>query len=55
MDPALGDKIADQGYYRVTHQSADHVLANWGERLTIEAIERQAFGYQDIAVLRRGT
>jgi SAM-dependent methyltransferase len=53
MDPSLGNTIADQGYYRVTHQSADHVRAYWGERLTVEAIEPQAFGYQDIAVLRR--
>jgi hypothetical protein len=29
------------------------VRAYWGERLTVEAIEPQAFGYQDIAVLRR--
>ena len=53
LDPALGDGIADPGYYRVTHQSAGHVRANWAERLTVKAIEPQAFGYQDIAVLRR--
>ncbi len=52
-DPALDGKIADAAYYRVTHQSPEQVRRDWTGRLKIEAIEQQAFGYQDIAVLRR--
>jgi SAM-dependent methyltransferase len=54
LDPALEGKIADSSYYRVTHQSVAQVRAAWEGALRIEAIEPQAFGYQDIAVLRRG-
>lgn len=52
-DPALAGKIADSNYYRVTHQTAAQVRKCWRGRLTLVAIEHQAFGYQDVAVLRR--
>jgi SAM-dependent methyltransferase len=52
-DPALAGKIADETYYRVTHQSPAQVMRSWQGLLAVVAIEHQAFGYQDIAVLRR--
>ena len=52
-DPALHGKIADENYYRVTHQSPAHVSRLWQGKLEVRAIEHQAFGYQDIAVLAR--
>jgi SAM-dependent methyltransferase len=51
-DPALGSSIADDRYYRVTHQSAQRTRAAWSREMTVVHIEPQAFGYQDVAVLR---
>jgi SAM-dependent methyltransferase len=52
-DPALHGKIADENYYRVTHQSPAQVSQAWRGKLVVRAIEHQAFGYQDVAVLQR--
>jgi SAM-dependent methyltransferase len=52
-DPALAGKIADENYYRVTHQSPAQVSLRWQGKLEVSAIEHQAFGYQDVAVLKR--
>ncbi len=52
LDPALDGKTADDTYYRVTHQSPQQARAAWSRVMTIEDIKPQAFGYQDVAVLR---
>ncbi len=52
LDPALGGRIDDPTYYRVTHQSPPHTRAAWSRVMTVEDIKSQAFGYQDVAVLR---
>ena len=52
-DPALDGKITDASYYRVTHQNAKQVRRAWQGLLNVIAIEHQAFGYQDVAVLKR--
>jgi SAM-dependent methyltransferase len=53
IDTALEGKIADASYYRVTHQSPQHARAAWSRVMNIVDIEPQAFGYQDVAILRR--
>ena len=52
-DGALQGKTLDDDYYRVTHQTPEHVRQTWARGFTVLGIERQAVGYQDIAVLRR--
>jgi SAM-dependent methyltransferase len=52
VDTALDGKIADPTYYRITHQSPRHARATWSRVMTIVDIEPQAFGYQDVAILR---
>jgi SAM-dependent methyltransferase len=51
-DPALHGKISDGAYYRVTHQLASQVRADWVEHFEVSEIVSQAFGYQDAAILR---
>ena len=52
IDPALDGKIDDDTYYRVTHQSPQQARAAWSRVLDVEQINAQAFGYQDVAILR---
>jgi SAM-dependent methyltransferase len=52
IDTALDGKIADATYYRITHQSPEHARATWSRTVNIVDIEPQAFGYQDVAILR---
>jgi SAM-dependent methyltransferase len=52
LDPVLDGKIGDDSYYRVTHQSPGQARQSWSRVMTIEEIVPQAFGYQDVAVLR---
>ena len=51
-DPALVGKIADPDYYRVTHQTAEYTVATWSRFMTVVGVVSQAFGYQDVAILR---
>ena len=51
-DPALESKIDDPTYYRTTHQLTSQVRREWGKTFEIAGLYRQAFGYQDAAILR---
>lgn len=52
-DPALGHNIDDQTYYRVTHQSESDVRQRWSGPFEVIKTIRDAFGNQDVAVLRK--
>lgn len=52
VDPALDTKIEEPAYYRTTHQMTFQVRREWGKIFDIVGMHRQAFGYQDAAILR---
>jgi SAM-dependent methyltransferase len=52
-DTALEGKISDETYYRNSYQTSAHVRQTYSRYLTVEAIELEIFGYQDLVVLRR--
>ncbi len=52
-DPMLGG-VAPSGYYRLTYQTRDYTIREWGKFFEIvDYLERGLCGHQDLVVMRR--
>ena len=52
-DPALDKQIVDQSYYRLTLQTENDIRIRWSEYFTVIKVIRDAFGNQDVVILRK--